>query len=76
MATSSCVSAPLTVTATSTTPVTGPGTISGTVFNDLNKNDTQESGEPGLAGWTVWLHMAATTTGSGGIGTPARRGLQ
>jgi hypothetical protein len=60
-ATSSCASEVLTVT--STTPPSGsPGTISGTVFNDLNKNDKQDSGEAGLAGWHVWLHKAATAS--------------
>ncbi len=39
-----------------------PGTISGTVFNDLNKNGTQDSGEPGLSGWKVRVHQKATTT--------------
>jgi hypothetical protein len=29
--------------------------ISGTVFNDLNGDGVQESGEPGLQGWTVQL---------------------
>ncbi len=36
-----------------------PGTIQGTVFNDLNANGTQDAGadppENGLAGWTVYL---------------------
>jgi hypothetical protein len=41
---------------------TQSGTISGTVFNDLNKNDKLDSGEAGLSGWTVWLHKQATTT--------------
>jgi hypothetical protein len=58
-ATSSCRA--LTVSSTSTTPA-APGTISGTVYNDLNKNDKQGSGEPGLSGWTVWLHKAATSS--------------
>lgn len=64
-ATSSCTGAILTVVATSSTPTTTPsvpGTISGTLFNDLNKNDIQNSGEAGLAGWTVWLHKTSTTT--------------
>ncbi len=29
--------------------------ISGTVFNDLNNNTIRDGGEPGLAGWTVFL---------------------
>src|SRR5204863_219923 len=28
-------------------------TVSGNVYNDLNGNGQQNSGEPGLAGWTV-----------------------
>ncbi len=59
-ATSSCASGALTVTGTTTQA--GSDTISGVVFNDLNKDDVQDNGEPGLAGWTVWLHMAATST--------------
>lgn len=62
-ATSTCAAAGsvLSVEATST-PAPTPGTISGTVYNDLNKNDTQDSGEAGLASWTVWLHKASATT--------------
>ena len=47
-------------------------TISGTVYNDLNGNGTQNSGEPGLAGWTVELLnsqggvVESATTGSNG----------
>ena len=29
------------------------GSISGVVFHDLNRNGTQDVGEPGLVGWTV-----------------------
>jgi hypothetical protein len=51
-------------------PTTGPGTISGTFFNDINKDDLKNGSEVGLAGWTVWLHkgkgykapIVATTT--------------
>jgi len=32
----------------------GPGTISGTVFNDANGNATLDNGEAGLSGWTVY----------------------
>ena len=62
-ATSSCGTL-LTVVATSSTPGNPgtPGTISGTVFNDLNKDGDQDAGEPGLTGWKVWLHQKATTT--------------
>ncbi len=31
--------------------------ISGTVFNDANKNGVQDSGEAGLAGWTVYIDL-------------------
>lgn len=61
-ATSACTSEQLVVQATST-PVTPPpttstpGTISGNVFNDLNKNDIKDSNDPGLSGWTIWLHF-------------------
>jgi hypothetical protein len=36
-------------------------TISGTVFNDLNGDGTQESGELGLSGWTVDLIQGQNT---------------
>ncbi len=39
-----------------------PGTISGTVFNDLNADGTQESGDAGLSGQTVNLLNASGTT--------------
>ncbi|MBC7836443.1 hypothetical protein H7X87_01550 [Acetobacteraceae bacterium] len=61
-ATSSCAGAVLTVNATTTPTPSTPGTISGTVYNDLNKDDSQNNGESGLSGWKVWLHKAATTT--------------
>src|SRR4029077_7630953 len=32
-----------------------PGTIAGTLFNDLNANGTEDAGEPPLAGWTVYI---------------------
>jgi hypothetical protein len=44
-------------------PTTGSGTISGKVFNDLNKNDTWDTNEPGLAGYTVVLHMGKNYNG-------------
>src|SRR5208282_1159481 len=37
-----------------------PVPISGTVFEDYNKNGVQDTGEPGLAGWTVFLDVAGT----------------
>ncbi len=50
------------------------GTIGDFVWNDLNGNGIQEVGEPGLAGWTVNLHLASdyslvgtTTTDANGI---------
>ncbi len=47
------------------------GTVSGTVFNDLNGNGVQDPGEPGLGGVTVQLlnsngNVIATTTTTGG----------
>ncbi|HWB33721.1 MAG TPA: SdrD B-like domain-containing protein [Candidatus Paceibacterota bacterium] len=59
MATSTCTGAMLTVAATSSTPTTTPNSISGTFYNDQNGNDTQDGSEPGLSGWTVWLHSGA-----------------
>ena len=55
-ATSTCGSEALTVTSTTSA---GPGTISGEVFNDLNKNRTLDSGEPSLPGFTIWLHAGS-----------------
>ena len=59
----------------STTSV-GSSTISGTVFNDTNRNKVQDNGEGGIAGVLVWLHLgkhkynspvvATTTTDSFG----------
>jgi hypothetical protein len=63
-ATSSCL--PLTVLATSTPtpPATStPGTISGKVYNDQNKNDSVDPGEPGIANVTIWLHMGTKKDG-------------
>ena len=37
-------------------------TFSGEVFNDSNGNGTLDSGEPGIAGWTVDLVNSASTT--------------
>ena len=45
------------------------GSISGVVFNDLNKNGGQDAGEPGLTGWTVTATegvILTTTTDSTG----------
>lgn len=52
------------------------GTLSGTVFNDVNGDGVQQSSEPGLAGWEVYLdtnnnglldygELAAVTDASG-----------
>lgn len=57
--TSSCVSVTGTVVTPTPTPTptpTGIGSISGTAFNDLNKNKTKDSGETGIAGFTVKLY--------------------
>lgn len=61
-ATTSCAAGILSVTATTTPPTPGTGSIVGTVYHDQNKNDSKDAGEPGLAGWTVWLHKVSTTT--------------
>lgn len=58
---------PLTVTGTTPTPTptttpSTPGSITGRVFNDLNKNRTFDTGDTGLAGWTVSLHQVASST--------------
>ncbi|MDE1925109.1 MAG: hypothetical protein KGH79_02930 [Patescibacteria group bacterium] len=63
-ATSSCGGEVLTVLATSTPPATVLGAISGTVFNDLNANNTLDSGEPGLPGFVVRLHQGSTIGGT------------
>jgi protocatechuate 3,4-dioxygenase beta subunit len=42
-----------------TADVTQPGTIHGQKFNDLNGNGSLDSGEPGLAGWTIQLDTGA-----------------
>ncbi len=62
-ASNACGSEILTVIATSTTPTPSPGTINGNVFNDQNKNDVKDGSEPGLSGWTVWLHTGAGYNG-------------
>jgi subtilisin-like proprotein convertase family protein len=36
-------------------PTSQHGSIHGTVFNDVNANGAKDSGETGLAGWTVYL---------------------
>ncbi len=63
-ATSTCGLGVLSVVATSTPPVVVPplstttsGTISGIIFNDLNRNHTLNAGEPGLPGFVIQLHL-------------------
>lgn len=64
-ATSTCGSEVLTVTTTPVVPpVTGTGSISGTVFNDLNKDYALTSGEPGIAGFTINLHSGTSNGGA------------
>jgi len=63
-ATSPCQGAILTVVATTTPPATTtPGTISGTVYNDANKNDVKDSTESGISGVTIWLHLGNKNDG-------------
>jgi type VI secretion system secreted protein VgrG len=47
-------------------PPPGPGTVSGMKFNDLNGNGVQDSGEPGLPGWTVYVDYAGDGAFSAG----------
>jgi subtilisin family serine protease/Ca2+-binding RTX toxin-like protein len=35
--------------------LTNPGTISGVKWNDIDRDGTQDEGEPGLANWTIYL---------------------
>ena len=37
-----------------------PGTVSGTVYRDTNKNGVQDTGEAGIAGRTVFIDLAGT----------------
>jgi hypothetical protein len=63
-ATSTCTTEILTVSAQVTIPPTaGAGTISGVVFNDKNKNEVRDSGEEGLAGFTINLYDSANFNG-------------
>ena len=63
-ATSTCGSEVLTVTTTPVTPPAGTGTISGTVFNDLNSDYVLTAGEPGIAGFTINLHSGTSNSGA------------
>ena len=57
------IAATATVTPTiAATATPSPGTINGTVFNDLNANGIQNTGEEGIAGVTVTLDGTTTTT--------------
>ena len=55
------------------TIVNGGAIINGEVYDDVNDNGTLDSGEPGLAGWTVGLTNTSTgatdttTTGANGL---------
>ena len=66
--TSTCES--LTAVATSTggggtgTTTPGSGSISGTVYNDVNQNGALDSGEQGLSGWTINLYTGANFPGT------------
>ncbi|MGB8217548.1 MAG: SdrD B-like domain-containing protein [Candidatus Methanoperedens sp.] len=50
-------------------PATGPGSICGIKFNDLNGNGMQDAGEPGLPGWQINMtgsaDLSVTTNGTG-----------
>jgi len=56
-----------------------PGSISGTVFQDINVNGVQDVGEPGIAGQTLFLDLSGSgkleagdpTTTTDGSGNPA-----
>jgi hypothetical protein len=39
-----------------------PTSVTGTIFNDLNSNGKQDTGEPGLAGWTVSINTVPPQT--------------
>jgi hypothetical protein len=56
-------------TATST-PTTTPGTISGKVYNDTNKNEKLDSGEAGIAGFTINLYNSAKANSGKKMKTP------
>ena len=62
---------PLTaVIAATSTPATSTGSISGTVYNDLNRNGLKNVGEPLLAGWTINLYKGANWWGPNGDNAP------
>ena len=45
---------------TQATPTTDTGSLSGVVFNDANSDGTQDNGETGLSGWTVFIDENGT----------------
>lgn len=61
--------------------ILGKGTITGTVFNDLNNNGASDSGEPSLPGWMIQLKVGTpsatplATTQSDGAGNYSFAGL-
>ena len=55
---------------TANTVTTGTGTISGMTYNDLNKNEAKDSGEPGIAGFTINLYKGAGWWGPAGNNAP------
>ena len=44
-----------------------PGTISGMTYNDLNKNEAKDPGEPGIAGFTIKLYNVPGWSGPSDI---------
>ena len=73
-ATSTCQNEVLTVlplatstptsTPTTTPPTTsGHGSISGTIYNDLNRSGVKDAGEPLLSGWTINLYSGSQWSG-------------
>lgn len=64
-ATSTCTSEVVTVSASGTTPPvsTTTNSISGQVYNDLNKNGHKDAGEPGLSGFKINLYNSANFNG-------------
>lgn len=58
-------------------PAPSGGTISGTVFNDLNNDMSLNAGEAGLPGWTITLSggVAPVTTTTGMTGSYSFTGV-
>ncbi|MES2006589.1 MAG: SdrD B-like domain-containing protein [Patescibacteria group bacterium] len=57
-ATSSCAALSVIATSSTPTPTPGTGSISGKVYNDLDKDRVLDSGEAGIAGVTIKLHKS------------------